>query len=77
MTDLTYTQNGMFTRFYPETKGGEMVWNEMAAQMGGVAAVLNIHAQSVIKQIRDAGYKVSKAKKTNLRIDDILAELEA
>lgn len=76
MADITYTQDGMFTRFYPETKDGEVVWNEMANQMGGTAAVLNFEANKVIAQIRAAGYKVAKAKKVTQSIDEILAELD-
>lgn len=75
MNDLTYTQDGMFTRFIPETAAGESVWNTMAEQMGGVAAVLNFEANKVIQQIRSAGYKVEKAKKFTGNIDDILKEL--
>ena len=76
MSDLTYTQDGMFTRFYPETDAGQIVWNEMASKMNGVAAVLNFESAKVISQIRSAGYKVSKAKKCNQSVDDILKELD-
>lgn len=76
MADITYTQDGMFTRFYAETKAGEAVWNEMAIMMGGTAAVLNFEANKVIAQIRAAGYTVAKAKKVTQSIDEILAELE-
>lgn len=74
--DLTYTSDAMFTRFYPETKYGESVYNEMASKMNGVAAVANFEAQSTIALIRAAGYKVSKAKPVTQSIDSILAELE-
>lgn len=77
MTDLTYRDDGLFTRFFPETNEGEKVWNEMAEQYGGVAAVLSIQAKSVIAQIRRAGYSVAKAKKCTQSVDDILAELSA
>lgn len=75
--DLTYTSDAMFTRFYPETKCGEAIWNEMAAKMNGVATVFNFEAARVIAQIRKAGYKVAKAKKPTESIDEILAALEA
>ena len=75
MSDLTYTQDGMFTRFYPETKAGETAWRQAADQLGGVFAVLNPQAQGTIEQLRQAGYKVSKAKKVTGSIDDILQEL--
>jgi len=77
MNDLTYTQDGMFTRFMPETAAGENVWREMALQNEGVAAVLNFEANKIIQQIRSAGYKVSKAKKITTSIDDLLSELMA
>ncbi len=75
--DITYKNDGMFTRFFPETKAGESVWCEMVEQHG-VAAVLNFEAQRVIAQIRAAGYKVAKAKKApawTAADDQLLAEL--
>lgn len=64
MTDIAYTQDGMFTRFIPLTSHGEAVWREMAEKCMGVAAVLNFEAKAVISQMRAAGYKVAKAKKS-------------
>lgn len=76
MTDLTYTQDNLFTRFYPESKAGQTAWNQMAFQCDGVATVLNIDAKNVMKQLCDAGYVVRKARKTTLTIEEILTELE-
>ena len=73
--DITYSVDGMFTRFYPETPCGKDVWIEMAKE-DGVAAVLNFEAQSIIRQIRKAGYKVAKAKPPVESIEDILKQLE-
>ena len=77
MTDLTYTQDNMFTTFYAETKAGEDVWNQAAAQMNGVFKVLNFQLDTVLYDIRKAGYTVRKAKKQNVDIDSLLIELEA
>lgn len=74
MTDLEYTHDVMFTRFYPNTEAGKGAWRSMA-QQDGVAAVLTMHAKSVISQLKKAGYTVSKAKKQTQTIDDILKEL--
>jgi len=75
MTDLTYTQDGMFTRFVPNTTDGESVWRSMVEQHGA-AAVLNHEAGRVMAQIRKAGYSVGKAKPVKAgEIDAILAEL--
>lgn len=74
MTDLTYTNDGLFTRFYPETDEGENAWREMALE-DGVAAVMSVHAKAVIAQLRAAGYVVRKAKPCAMSVDDILAEL--
>lgn len=74
--DLSYTQSGLFTRFYANTADGEYVWREMAKE-DGIAAVLNRHAKSVISQIRAQGYTVNKEPKSSQTIDDILKELEA
>jgi hypothetical protein len=75
MTDLTYTQSSLFTRFYPETPEGEYVWRELAKN-NGAASFLNSQAESIISQIRNAGYTVSKGLKCKISIDEILAELE-
>jgi len=79
MTDLTYITDGLFTRFIPNTPQGEAVWREMAKD-DGCAAVLNIHAVAVLKQLRAAGYSVSKAKPKPVsmeEIDSLLNELGA
>lgn len=75
--DLEYSSDGLFTRFYANTKAGEDAWREMAKRNDGVAAVLNIHAKSVIAHLRRMGYTVSKAAKTTRSIDQILEELNA
>jgi hypothetical protein len=73
--DITYTNDKMFTRFYPESAQGESVWREMADKMNGVAAVLNFEAKAIIAQMRAAGYKVGKAKLVKISDDELLAEL--
>lgn len=75
MTDLEYTKGKMFTRFMPNTPAGETVWRELAKN-DGVAAVLNFEADSVLRQIRSAGYTVKKAGKPDMTVDEILKELE-
>lgn len=75
MTDLTYTQDKMFTTFYPESKDGELAWNEMAEKMNGVAKVMNCEANNVIANLRRYGYKVKKADKPDMSMDEILKEL--
>jgi len=79
MTDLTYTTDDMFTRFYPETKAGEEAWRVIAEQTEGSGAVLTIHAKATIAQLRKAGYSVRKARPhkewTYDELETILAEL--
>ena len=75
--DITYTTGKMFTTFYSESKEGDEIWREMANKMDGVAKVLNFEANKIIHQIRNAGFIVKKAQKTNLTIDEILDELNA
>lgn len=75
MTDITYTQNGIWTKFIPTTDAGEVVFCEMMDK-DGVAAVLNSQAKSVIAQIRKAGYTISKSKPaTKKEMDEIYREL--
>jgi len=74
--DISYKNYGLFTQFYPESKSGEQAYNELASQNEGVANILTIHSKDVIKQLRQAGYKVGKTKPCNMSIDDILKELD-
>ena len=57
------------------TEAGADAWNQMAAEMDGVATVLNFEAKRVIAQLRCAGYTVSKEPKSKMTIDEIFAEL--
>ena len=79
MNDLEYIDHGMFTSFIPVSKEGEVAFNEMAAYTEGTGKVLSIHKQSTIQQLRQAGYKVGKAKKqekvTAEQVDEMLREL--
>ena len=81
MTDLIYYQDGMFISFIPMTNDGDSAWNEMAKNLGGVAAVFIFHKDAVLKQLRDAGYKVRKRKKSDMQCDlsddELLKELMA
>lgn len=74
--DLEFSNNGLFTRFFPNTLEGEVAWKEMH-KTHPEAIVLTIHANSVIAQLRKAGYSVAKQKPCKLSTDQILAELEA
>ena len=79
MNDLEYIDHGMFTSFIPVSKEGEVAFNEMAAYTEGTGKVLSMHKQSTIQQLRQAGYKVGKAKKakeiTAEQAEDMLREL--
>lgn len=79
MNDIEYINQGLFCAFIPVTKTGETAFNQMAVQTDGTGKVLTIHLQSTIKQLRQAGYKVGKAKKqqklTGEQADDMLREL--
>lgn len=78
-TDLEYINTSLFTRFMPNTPAGENAWRVMAKEDGN-AAVLSIHAKSIIAQLRKAGYSVAKAKNAQAWTsadDDLLAELSA
>lgn len=76
-SDLTYFTNGLFTLFLPNTKAGEYVWREMLSREGGGGDVIyTIQLASVLKQIRRAGYTVTKAKPiTAKQRANIFAEL--
>lgn len=63
MNDIEYTDQGLFTAFVPVSKAGEVAFNQVAEYTDGTGKVLSIHKQSTIQQLRQAGYKVGKAKK--------------
>ena len=79
MNDIEYIEQGLFTSFLPVSKAGEVAFNQMAEYTGGPGKVLSIHKQGTIQQLRQAGYKVGKAKKqkkiTAEQADDMLREL--
>jgi ribosomal protein L14 len=57
--DISYrhSSDGLFTSFYPNTPEGEKAWNIINATPGAEGGkVLAAHAESTIKQLRDAGY---------------------
>lgn len=74
--DLEYYRVGNWTRFVPSSPSGEEAYLIMVNQLGGESVdILTIHESNVLKQLRNAGYKVSKLKSTTQSIDEILAEL--
>ncbi len=79
MNDLEYIDHGLFTSFIPVSKAGEVAFNQMASYTEGTGKVLSIHKQGTIQQLRQAGYKVGKAKKqgkvTPEQANEMLREL--
>lgn len=60
--DLTYTDLGLFTMFWPETPAGESAWDDMAEHTENTGKVLTVQAPDVIRQLRRAGFVVHKTK---------------
>lgn len=75
--DFSYFDNGLFTLFIPNTKEGEIAWNEMSDITQGTGKVLTVQAKQFIYQLKKAGYTVGKGKKPAVSVDDILLELLA
>lgn len=76
--DLTYSDDGLFVRFLPETTAGEDAWRELAERSEGTGAFLMIHRDGIIRQLRAAGYRVAKRRASKADdTDAILAELGA
>lgn len=79
MNDIEYIDQGLFTAFLPVSKAGEVAFNQMAEYTDGTGKVLSIHKQSTIQQLKQAGYKVGKAKQqgkvTAEQADEMLKEL--
>ena len=72
--DLTYSDDGLFCTFYPETEDGKNAWNEAATLLGGNFRIYSQHKKATIEQLNAAGYSVTKAKKPTITFDDINLE---
>lgn len=75
MSDLIYTQNGFFTRFVPNTKEGEEAYREIY-RVTGDGVLRNDHLKATLKQLRKAGYKVSKAKISKVKKEKVMSEID-
>lgn len=79
--DISYrnSADGLFTSFYPNTPEGEKAWNIINATPGAEGGkVLAAHAESTIKQLRDAGYTVAEDASAPVSAEEeaaLLAEL--
>lgn len=75
--DVSYSDQGMFTAFYPESHQGIAIFNEIAYQTDGTGKVLTVHVDSVIQQIRSAGYIVAPfiSVGDDISTDDLYREL--
>ena len=61
-SDLNYSINGMFAVFYPNTPDGENAWRTLASSTDGTGKVLAVHLKPTLRQLRTAGYSVTKSK---------------
>tara|TARA_R110002012_G_scaffold40376_1_gene111224 strand:+ start:31 stop:279 length:249 start_codon:yes stop_codon:yes gene_type:complete len=73
--DIKYTKNGLFTRFTAVSDEGENVIKEIF-RVTGDNVIRNDHLKQTLKQIRSAGYTVSKAKPSKQNLTEVLNELE-
>ncbi|MRN66414.1 hypothetical protein [Brucella sp. 10RB9213] len=79
MSDMTYScHDGMWTRFYPETKAGEDAYRVMSeASSDGVVAFLAPQVPGVLAQLRKVGLVVRKHRKADTpSIEEIFADME-
>lgn len=77
-TDIFYKDEGLFTSFIPESDAGISLWKQLAEHTDGTGKVFTIHAESTIKQMRDAGYTVRKHKPMSKKeTDQIYSELDS
>lgn len=78
--DLSYRRSadGVFATFMPNTPQGKSAWEDMNATPGGEnGMVLASHVESVVKQLRDAGYSVEEDTSPLPSADEIAADLTA
>lgn len=60
--DLNYRAiDSLFTAFYPNTPEGVVAWNDLAKQTDGTGKVFSIYTANTVRQLRAAGYSVSKS----------------
>jgi hypothetical protein len=78
MIDLTYLNQGLFTVFFPKSKSGEEAWQEIASKTQGTGKIFTMHLKDTLKQLRNAGFTVAKAKKpTKADFKAIFKEIDA
>lgn len=75
--DLNYSADGMFTQFFANTPAGERAWIVIASVSGGTGKIYTTHLASTLRQLRDAGYSVHKAKPVKFDADEADALLAA
>ena len=75
--DLTYLTEGLFTSFFPCTPDGEQVWRAIAAHSNGSGKVFTVHLASTLRQLRAAGFTVSKENslRDSILDDELFSEL--
>lgn len=76
--DLEYTtHDGLVYSFYPITKAGEDVWNEMDSLEGLESGkVFSFQLNEVLYQLKKAGYSIRRMKKdVSVDYDEIFNEL--
>ena len=76
--DLTWTSDGIFTSFLANSNEGLEAYKEIV-RVTGANKVLDVHRESTLRQLKDAGYRVRKStakpKPFNKEDADLLAEL--
>jgi hypothetical protein len=75
MSDLTYLNQGFFTVFFPQSKAGEVAWNELAIVTQGTGKIPTIQLPQFLANLREAGYSVHKVKNRTAAEAD--AEMQA
>jgi len=80
-TDMTYSKQGLFTAFFPQSESGEDAWRELAKQTEGTGKVLTVHLPAVLAQLRKSGHTVEQAKRKRpevmlLEMAGLMAALE-
>ena len=76
--DLSYASDGFWVRFYPETDAGRAAYAVMAAaDPQGLVSFTSQQVPDVLRQLRQAGYKVAKARPVAGSDAELLAGLTA
>ena len=72
-SDLYYIQDGYYITLVSNTPEGDYIYNEIASAFNGVAKFPVSMKESILHQIKQAGYSIRKARTSETKLTPELA----